>query len=82
MHILITGASSPLAQELAAVLQHDHRLRLMDRVPVTPPEKVEFFQWDLLDPRDVWQAVRGMQAVIHTAAPPPDLPHRYPRCAP
>lgn len=74
MNILITGAASPLAQEIAARLGTEHHLRLMDRVPVAPPERAEFLQGDLLDPSAAWQAVRGMDAVIHTAAPPPDLP--------
>ena len=74
MNVLITGAASPLGQALAGRLASQHRLRLMDRVAVPTPEKAEAFVGDLLDPASVWQAVRGMHAVIHTAAPPPDLP--------
>jgi nucleoside-diphosphate-sugar epimerase len=74
MNILITGASSRLAQYIAAALGREHQLLLMDRVPVDPPENARFFQGDILEPDDAWRAVRGMQALIHTAAPPPDLP--------
>lgn len=74
MKILITGASSRLAQAILAELGREHSLRLMDSVPVEPPEKSEFIQGSLLNPEDAWRAVRGMEAVIHTGEPPPDLP--------
>lgn len=74
MRILITGASGRLAQAIVTELGQDHQLRLMDSVPVQPPEKGEFFQGSLLDPDDIWRAVRGMDALIHTGDPPPDLP--------
>jgi nucleoside-diphosphate-sugar epimerase len=74
MRILITGASGRLAQALAAELGQEHHLRLLDSVPVKPPEKAESVQGSLLNPDDVWRAVRGMEAVIHTGEPPPDLP--------
>ncbi|MFA6108598.1 MAG: NAD(P)-dependent oxidoreductase [Candidatus Latescibacterota bacterium] len=74
MNVLITGAAGRLAQAIAAALVPEHRLRLIDRVPMTPPERTEFMQADLLDPDAMWRAMRGMQAVIHTATPPPDLP--------
>lgn len=74
MNVLITGASSRLAQAIAGLLGQHHRLRLMDWVAVEPPAKGESFQGDLREPRDAWQAMRGIQALIHTAAFPPDLP--------
>jgi nucleoside-diphosphate-sugar epimerase len=74
MNILITGAASTLAQEIVKALGDTHRLRLMDSVPVTPPEKTEFVQGTLLEQDDAWRAVRGMDAVIHTGEPPPVLP--------
>lgn len=74
MNVLITGAAGRLARAIAAALAPEHRLRLIDRVAVAPPEGTEFLQADLLDPGAMWQAVRGMQAVVHTATPPPDLP--------
>lgn len=74
MNVLVTGGASRLAREIVTALAGEHHFRLMDRVATAPPEGVEFVQGDLLDPRDVWLAVRGMQAIIHTAAPPPDLP--------
>ena len=74
MNVLITGAASPLAQEIVKVLGGAHQLRLMVEVTVEPPEKTEFFQGSLLEQDDVWRAVRGMQAVLHTGEPPPGLP--------
>ena len=74
MKILVTGASSRLAQAVVAELGQEHSLRLMEGVPVTPPEKAESVQGSLLNPDDAWRAVRGMEAVIHTGEPPPDLP--------
>jgi nucleoside-diphosphate-sugar epimerase len=74
MNILITGAASRLAQTLAAELGSEHRLRLMDSVPVEAEGNATFFPGSLLDPDDAWRAVRGMDAVIHTGEPPPDLP--------
>lgn len=74
MRILITGASSPLAQAVIAELGGAHMLRLMDTVPVEPPEKMECFQGTLLEHDDCWRAVRGMDAVIHTGEPPSELP--------
>src|SRR5438067_13219831 len=74
MRILITGASSRLGRAIAAQRGEEHSLRLMDSVPVEPEGKAEFFQGSLLDPDDAWKAVRGMDALIHTGEPPPDLP--------
>ncbi|MBM3265408.1 MAG: NAD(P)-dependent oxidoreductase [candidate division Zixibacteria bacterium] len=74
MNILITGAASTLAREIAVALGETHQLRLMDEVPVEPPEKAEFFQGTLLEQDDVWRAVRGMHAVLHTGEVPPNLP--------
>ncbi len=74
MKILITGASSRLAQAVVAEFGQEHQLRLLDSVPVEPSEKVEAVQGSLLNPDDAWRAVRGMEAVIHTGEPPPDLP--------
>jgi nucleoside-diphosphate-sugar epimerase len=74
VNILITGAASRLGQALAAELGKEHTLRLMDSAPVEAGERAEAFQGSLLEPDDAWRAVRGMQAVIHTGEPPPDLP--------
>ncbi len=74
MDVLITGAASRLGREIAAAIGQEHRLRLMDTVAVEPPERSEFFLGNILDPDDAWRAVRGMDAVIHTAVPPIELP--------
>ena len=74
MNILITGASSRLAQAIAAELNADHELRLMDSVPVDVGGKSEFIQGSLLDTADLQRAVQGMDALIHTSEPPTHLP--------
>lgn len=74
MRILMTGASSRLAQAIAAELGQDHELRLMDSVPVSPEGKATFMQGSLLNQDDTWRAVRGMEALIHTGEPSADLP--------
>ena len=74
MNILITGTASPLGRAIAAELGADHRLRLLDNTPTPADENADFIQADLRDPAAVWQAVRGMDAVIHTGEPPAGLP--------
>ena len=83
MEILITGAASRLGRAVAEALE-GHSLRLVDESPVelpaasrgeTPDESAgDTAQGSLLDQDFVWRAVRGMDAVIHTGEPPPDLP--------
>jgi nucleoside-diphosphate-sugar epimerase len=73
MRILITSAASPMARAVAAELKDDHQLRLLDDDPAleTGEEEVgEVVRGSLLDADAVWQAVRGMDAVVHTAEPP------------
>lgn len=83
MRILITGASSRLAQAIANELKKDHDLRLMDTSPISPIDveelekngkNVKFMPGSILDPDDSWKAVRGIEALIHTCEPPPKLP--------
>jgi len=74
MNILITGASSRLAQAIAVELETDHELRLMDSVPVDVGGKSEFIQGSLLDTADLQRAVQGLDALIHTGEPPTNLP--------
>ncbi len=74
MNILITGASSQLAQAIATELKDDHSVRLMDSVPVDVAEGCDFIQGNILDPDDSWDAVRGIDTLIHTGEPPTDLP--------
>ena len=72
MRILITSAASPMGRAVAAELEGDHQLRLFDEDPAlgTGEEDIERVQGSLLDAGAVWQAVRGMDAVIHTAEAP------------
>ena len=74
MRILIIGAASRLGRAIVAELGTDHQLRLLDSTPVSPGENADFIQADLVDSEAVWQAVRGMDAVIHTGEPPVELP--------
>ena len=74
MNILITGASSQLAQAIATELKADHSVRLMDSVPVDVAEGCDFIQGNILDPEDSWEALRGIDTLIHTGEPPTDLP--------
>ena len=74
MNVLITGAASALAQAIVEDIGDGHRVRLMDSVPVDPPENAEFFQGLLLEQDDCWKAVRGMDAVIITGEPPSGMP--------
>ena len=74
MNILITGASSQLAQAIATELKEDHSVRLMDSVPVDVAEGCDFTQGNILDPEDSWEALRGIDTLIHTGEPPTDLP--------
>ena len=74
MNILITGASSQLAQAIATELKDDHSVRLIDSVPVDVAEGCDFTQGNILDPEDSWEALRGIDTLIHTGEPPTDLP--------
>ena len=66
MKILITGAASRLGQAIAAELAPEHALRLIDEDPVVADAEVEGVQGSLLEPEIAWQAVRGVDAIIHT----------------
>jgi len=74
LKILVTGAASRLAKAVAVELGKDHELRLMDTVLVDVGAQAQFMQGSILNPDDAWRAVRGVDAVIHTCEPPPDLP--------
>ena len=74
MNILITGASSQLAQAIATELKDDHSVRLMDSVPVDVAEGCDFTRGNILDPEDSWEVLRGIDTLIHTGEPPTDLP--------
>ncbi len=74
MNVLITAAASRLGRGIAAELATHHRLRLMDNIPVEAGENAEFIRGDLVDPEVVWQAVRGMDVIVHTGEPPAELP--------
>jgi len=75
MNILITDATSPLAQTITTDLAPDHHLRLLDTThPNTLPENTEFIQASPTDTDTdtVWKAVRDIDALILTGEPPPN----------
>ena len=74
MRVLITGAASRLGQAIAARLREHHQLKLLDTIPLDPGPNATAVQASLLDPQAMWQAMRSLDAVIHTGEPPADLP--------
>ena len=73
MKVLITGAAGRLGQAIAVELSSEHVLRLIDEDPVAPTGEVEVVQGSLLEPEIAWQAVREVDAIIHTGEPPASL---------
>jgi len=71
--VLITGGASDLARAIARELAADHTVRLVDSFTVEVPESVEFVKADILDLEAAWWVIRGCDALIHTAEPPPGL---------
>ena len=72
MRILVTGAASALGQEVATALAVDEnvQLRLLDDC-AAQRQDVEWIDARLTDPDAVRQAVRDVDAVVHTGEPPP-----------
>ena len=70
MQILITSAAAPLAQTLAQGLAADHAVRLTERraAPGLPDVAVSPLGPDL----STNLLVRGMDAIVHVAAPLPE----------
>ena len=74
MKILVTGGASRLTQAIVDELAEDHELRLIDSVVLTATPFVESMQGSIFEPDFCAKAVAGVDAVIHTAQPPSDLP--------
>jgi dihydroflavonol-4-reductase len=72
MHTLVTGGSGFIGQYLVtALLQHGHRVRIVDvRPPGHIQSGVEFLEGSLLDPATLRRAVDGVDEVYHLAALP------------
>ena len=72
MRVLITGAASALGQEVAAALAVDEnaQLRLLDDC-AAQRQDVEWIDALLTDLDAVRQAVRDVDAIVHTGEPPP-----------
>ncbi len=74
MDILITGASSALGRAVAAELADGHKLLLFDSTSVDAGDNARSIEGELTDPKVVWEAVRGVDAILHLGEPPPALP--------
>jgi len=75
MNVLITGAASPLGQQIVAELDSNHQLRLLDNTtPDIKYENFEFIQGSLVDPSIASEATQNIDVLIHTGEPPPNLP--------
>lgn len=74
MRVLVTGAASALGQEVATALAVDDstQLRLLDDC-AAQRQDVEWVAARLTDPDAVRQAVRDVDAVVHTGEPPSAL---------
>ena len=65
--VLVTSASSGLAQAIAAELDRDHHLRITWRSPVRTEH--EFVRCDLASGESTEALVRGVDAIVHVAQP-------------
>ena len=72
MRVLVTGAASALGQEVAVALAEDGnaQLRLLDDC-AAQRQDVEWVAARLTDPDAARQAMRDVDAVVHTGEPPP-----------
>ena len=71
MRVLVTGAASDLGREVTATLAAENaELRLLDDCEAQRQD-VEWIDARLTDPDAVRQAVRDVDAVVHTGEPPP-----------
>ena len=71
--ILVTGAASPLGQEISRVLGGQFYLRRVDDCEPIDGEG-EWMWASLVDAGAMEEAVRDIDVVIHTGEPPPVLP--------
>ena len=76
MNVLVTGAESRLGQQITQELAPHHELRLWGtgEAPDDLGDQLEWLTGDLRDVDTAWQAVRGMDAIVHTGEPPHELP--------
>ncbi len=71
MNILVTGGLGVVGRPLVErLLNHNHRLRVLDTASADVPAGVEFAAADVTDFAAVREAVRDIHAVIHLAAIP------------
>ena len=72
MNVLITSASSDLAQQLATSLSEGHTIRLTELHDIESPD-FDFVQSQLGHDESTNELVKGMHAIIHVAQVPPTL---------
>ena len=67
MNVLVTGGSGYVGSVLVPELAKTHKVRVLETMNFGNPIEgidVEFIKGDITESRDVWAAVRGMDAVI------------------
>lgn len=69
--VLVTSASTELAQTIAGELRHDYRVRLTAQTNVQTA--YEFLESPLNHDESTAVAVRGVEAIVHVAEPLPDV---------
>ena len=81
MNVLITGAASPLGQQIVAELASSHQLRLLDNTtPDIKYENLEFIHGSLVDPSIANEATQNIDVLIHTGEPLQNLPQDPLKC--
>src|SRR5690242_20379845 len=68
MRVMITGARGNFATALDKWLASDYELVLYDLEPMSQPERGTSIQADIRDAAALAHAMRGCDAVVHTAA--------------
>jgi uronate dehydrogenase len=71
--VLVTGSAGAIGRPVSAELRdRGHQVRAFDRVP--SPGEPDTVVADIADPEAVREAMRDVDAVVHLAAEPHDLP--------
>lgn len=76
--VLVTGGSGRIGKRLVPELEKlGHRVVIFDSVEPAQPGDYEFIKGDLQDLEALEKATKGIDAIIHLAAIPLDLPGEY-----
>ena len=81
MKIGVTGGAGRIGTQLVAKLQGAHDVVVIDSVEGTEVEGAEFRSADITSFEQTVEATRGLDAVVHLAAIPWDLPDDAPKVA-